>query len=341
MKNSNLINGFTDYKALSAFFQNVAKKMKDDGECNLSGNTLLERFCEQDGVSNRRTIKDMFNEVNLKKTLENINSYSDLIQLLKENNNDFKLINTYFENKSEYDFGLLDAPRYYNKPQEYFYISTDIGDIIFGEVEKAKYFSRNIKTEYKYFVAIDNSKIKSDRFEIKTLRTNDFHLAISRLRKLVNRYRNTNYLDNINDSTFVQIIRSDDKILAIMKERWETNGGNGFTDAEIIPILKTVMPFKRKISNEMFQEIKTYLNCHLYFRVSGYKDFETFEKRSSDNGLIYTFEFEAMELINKELLDKYEYIWIRSFDNKITSFITKENYQEILEKSKNNPFTSS
>lgn len=59
---SKLINGFKTYESISEFFNNVSEEMIKNGECNLNGNILLDRFCKVDGIKDALTIKSIFDE---------------------------------------------------------------------------------------------------------------------------------------------------------------------------------------------------------------------------------------------------------------------------------------
>lgn len=77
---SKILNGFKSEKELSDFFFKFSKLMKNEGECKLTGNSLLERFVKIDGWSNRRSISDKFSKINSVK-LDVINEKKEPIDL--------------------------------------------------------------------------------------------------------------------------------------------------------------------------------------------------------------------------------------------------------------------
>jgi hypothetical protein len=327
---SNLIHGFSDYKSLSAFFQKASQEMKSKGQCNLGGNALLELFCKLDGSSNRRTIKNIF-----KYKYKDINSYEDLNKLIADNNYDFTILDTYFENKSDESFSILEEDNY-NESHECFYISTPIGDILFGEVEKAKYFSKHIETKgKKYFITIDENPMVDEECELikkKTYTTDCFSSAIKIVRSLVDSTLNENYLNEIDDLHFLQLIRCDDDILELMLKHWKKTKGTPFKDNEIIPLIKKVLTFNREIPVEIFIEIRKYLNQHLFFSIVGYNTVKDFKNNSHDNSYKladdFYFYFEALDYITPQLFITYDCFYIQSHDLQVSELITKENYDE-------------
>jgi hypothetical protein len=331
---SQLINGFTNYKSLSELFQKVAQDMKKDGECILGGNSLLERFCKADGTSDRRTIKDMFDKI--ENPFIKVKSYNDLNKMLIENNYDFSILDYFFENNSSHNIEILGEPNY-DERHECFFVMSHFGHIIFGEVEKAPYFSKHIKTNgKKYFVSIDSNTMVDADCEIlhsKTFVSDDFFSAVEHMKLLLNNSLNDDYLDLMSDDDFLHVIKNSRDILEMMDEHWEETNKSNWKDEEIIPAIKEICDFNRKISDEIFKEIKEYINQYMFFSVTGYNTLEEFEDTShagcdngDDLGNGYYFYKDAHKSITKEELDKYAILWIRSHDGEECSTVTKDSY---------------
>jgi hypothetical protein len=333
--NSNLINGFSDYKILSNFFQNLAQDLKSRGECKLGGHTLLERFCEADGVVDRRTIKAMFDKI--ENPFIDIKSYDDLNDLVVKNDYDFTILDSFFENNNFNHIEFFGEPNY-DEPHECFFAESPLGQILFGEVEKAPYFSKHIKTNgKKYFVTIDRNTMVGENCELlysKTFVSDDFGQAVAHMKLLINNCLNKNYLNSITDDEFLHAITHDSEIKEMMESHWEETDKADWKDEEIIPAIKEIFNFERKISNELFKEIKKYINQHMFFDVTGYKTIKEFEDCSGDYGddlgSGYYFYKDAYNEITEEELNEYAIIWIRSSDSEECDTVTKESYKKIV-----------
>lgn len=188
---SKLINGFKTYESISEFFNNVAEEMIKNGECNLNGNVLLDRFCKVDGIKDALTIKSIFDEK--KNPLNFVKSYNELKELIVKNNYNYSLLDKFFENESDEKFSILVEPNF-DEDHECFCIPSPIGHIIFGEFKKAPYFSKHInKKEKLYFVTIDKIAMVGEDCELiqeKTFVTDIFELAAKYTKMLVNTHLN-------------------------------------------------------------------------------------------------------------------------------------------------------
>ena len=343
MSNSKLINGFSDYKTLSNFFQNLAQEMRDNGECNLGGNALLERFCKADGTSDRRTIKGMYDKI--ENPFMGVKSISDLEKVLGDFQGEFlgnsegkDKTDDFFGNKSHNHFSILNDPNY-EEDHKCFYAETPIGHILFGEIAKAPYFSKHLNTgNSKYFVTIDGNPMVGEECELMdnmTLISSNFEKCVNHVKKLVNQFMNPSYLDVIDDDSFFTEIINDFRITECITSHWQNTNGLDWIDSEIIKIIKSIFSFDRKIDPKLMGRIIEHFNQHVGFNIVSYDGETAYENNLGENinDEEYAFYKDAIsDITMSEIKGSDDYIFvIESSDKKKEITVTIDNIKELKE----------
>jgi hypothetical protein len=324
--NSNLIHGFSNYKSLSNFFQNLAQDLKSKGECNLGGHTLLERFCEADGVTDRRTIKAMFDKID--NPFLSVKCLESLYSIWQESNNE-SFLNEFFDNNSTKKIRYLEK-------HSAFSISTPIDEIVFGETKKYIESPEKINKNAKKYFVINVGDIHSESpIEDKSYTSNDFFSCLGYFKTVLDMYLNNNYLDSINDSTFLNIIKENSHVKNAISEHWELTNKNKWTDDEIIDQLNSIFTFEREISPDLINRFRDHFNQHLYFNIKSYDNETAYDNHlgyvQNDTEEPYLFFKDAINRISKPECDGDFLIYIESVDEKIDININIYNIEKLKE----------
>jgi hypothetical protein len=345
MSNSKLIHGFSNYKEISSFFQNLAQDMKSNGQCNLGGNALLEKFCKADGISDRRTLKYMFDKI--ENPFIDVKNLNDLEKILGNYKGDFLAnteneakIDAFFGNTSYNHFSILNEPTY-NDKHKCFYAETPIGYILFGEAAKAPYFSKHINTKgNKYFVTINSNPIAGEDCQLMddlTLVSSDFEECVQHVKSLINKYMNSSYLNFISDDLFFTTITNDLDITNCIKNHWDNTNGLDWIDEAIIKIIKTIFTFEREISPTLMNKFREHFNQPLHFQVVSYDGETAYENDLghilNDDGESYLFFKDAINSTSmyecKSDNEDGLLIYIESDDKKIEINVNIDNIEKL------------
>lgn len=110
-------------------------------------------------------------------TISEINSIEDFMSYWEQNEYKQEVINSFFGNKLLSDIDLLDDPNLVELHKS-FYVMVEQGDLVFGKVIDAPYFSKLIDTKNKkYFIMVDiNPLVDEDSIclEGSVFLSNDF-----------------------------------------------------------------------------------------------------------------------------------------------------------------------
>lgn len=325
IKKSALINGFSSYQEATTFFQNISQKLKQDGVCNIGGNVLLDRFCEQDGITNRRVLKNSYLSDGFNTDFNKLSNLNDIENIVSK----YDKTNV-FINNSQGSMIRFFKEELNHENNDFMFIKSGVKTIVFGIKKNAPFYKTWLGDKAFFILTTTHDGIKTKKESL--YETDSEEKLISVVKKILDRELNPNFYTEMDDDHFLQYVRMNKNIMTLINQRRIdkilSRGEFYFYEKEIREVINAEISSKKVIGKHLFTLVWDYFNQTEFLSVIAFQNEEDINY-GCDKAIVikdyYSFlcdiESDYKQGVFNNMIKNYGKIFIlekRHYENKIT-----------------------